>query len=81
MSLPALTLYTRADCPLCEAMQEDLTAFQQQHAFSLNLVDIDSDSYLQLRYGERVPLLAAGEEELCHYRFNEEVLLHYFRNR
>ena len=74
---PTLTVYTRSGCHLCEDMLRELESFQRQHEFSLNVVDIDADSYLQLRYGERVPILAAGEQEICHYRLNTDLLLNY----
>lgn len=70
-----LTLYMRVGCHLCEQMQVQLEILQQRHNFSLNIVDIDTDNYLKLRYGERVPLLAAGEQELCHFHLDEGVLL------
>lgn len=76
---PTLTLYTRVGCHLCEDMEQQLELLQQ-HGFSLNVVDIDADSYLKLRYGERVPVLAAGELEICHYHLNRDVVLEYFRN-
>jgi glutaredoxin len=77
---PTLTLYTRVGCHLCEDMEQQLELLQQQHGFSLNVVDIDADSYLKLRYGKRVPVLAAGEQEICHYHLNRDVVLEYFRN-
>ncbi|MEN8215401.1 MAG: glutaredoxin family protein [Pseudomonadota bacterium] len=61
---PALTLYTRVGCHLCDEMKLQLELFQQQFYFSLNIVDIDADSYLKRRYSERVPVLAAGEREI-----------------
>lgn len=75
----ALTLYTRHGCHLCETMQQQLAQLQIQHGFSLNIVDIDADSYLRMRYDELVPVLAAGETELFHYQLNEAVLLQYLR--
>ena len=75
-----LTLYTRVGCHLCDEMKQALVLFQQQYDFSLNIVDIDTDSYLKLRYGERVPVLAAGDQELCHYHLNEKLLLDYFKS-
>jgi len=49
-----------------------LELFQQQYCFSLNVVDIDADSYLKLRYGERVPVLAAGDMDICYYHLNKD---------
>ncbi len=76
---PALTLYTRVGCHLCNEMKQQLDILQQQYEFSLNLVDIDADSYLKLRYGERIPVLAIGEREICHYHLNNELLMECFR--
>ena len=39
-------------------------------AFEVEVVDVDSNPLLARRYGERVPLLAHGETELCHYRLD-----------
>jgi len=69
-----LTLYTRNGCHLCDDMERALTVLQQQYNFSLNVVDIDRDSYLQFRYDERVPVLADGETEICHYHLNEDMV-------
>ncbi|MDM8558705.1 glutaredoxin family protein [Candidatus Parabeggiatoa sp. HSG14] len=76
---PTLTLYTRVGCHLCEEMKLQLTPFQQEYGFSLNVVSIDTDSYLRLRYGERVPVLAAGEREICHYHLNKKLVLDYLK--
>lgn len=75
----SLTLYTRVGCHLCEEMKQVLVLFQQRYDFSLKILDIDTDSYLKRRYDERVPVLAAGDEEICHYHFNEKLLLDYFK--
>lgn len=75
-----LTLYMRVGCHLCEQMQAQLAPLQQNYGFSLNIVDIDTDSYLKLRYSERIPVLVAGDRELCHFFLNEEILLAYFKS-
>lgn len=76
---PQLTLYTRIGCHLCDDMKEQLEALQRQYDFTLNIVDIDADNdnYLRLRYGERIPVLTIGEQEICHYYLNQELLLTY----
>lgn len=79
-TLPTLTLYTRVGCHLCEEMKCQLEQFQQQYRFSLNVVDVDADSYLKLHYGERIPVLAAGEQEICHYHLDKNVVLAYFKH-
>jgi len=77
---PTLTLYTQVGCHLCDEMKQQLEQFQKQYGFSMNVVDIDADSYIKLRYGERVPVLAAGDREICHYHFNKDLVLEYFNN-
>jgi thioredoxin reductase (NADPH) len=45
--------------------------------FPVVIVDVDSDPALELRYGERVPLLMDGETELCCYRYDPVKLAAY----
>lgn len=74
-----MTLYFKVGCHLCEEMQQQLEKFRQQYDFSLNLVDIETATYLNQRYGEWIPVLTTGNQELCHYYLNEESLLEYFQ--
>jgi len=71
---PELTLYYREGCHLCEAMLQALRGLQPQLGFALQTVDIDSDPELSRRYDEWVPVLYAGEREICHYRLDERAL-------
>ena len=47
-------------------------------AKSLEVIDVDSDAGLKSRYGERVPVLLAGGQEICHYHFDPVALGAYF---
>lgn len=78
---PLLTVYGRTWCHLCQDMLDALQALQGRHAFSLEYVDVDEDAALERRFGERVPVLAAGGRELCHYHLDEAALLAYLRER
>ena len=62
-----LTLYSRAGCHLCEDMLDTLHAFSKDLEFSVDVVDIDQEPALRRRYDTRVPVLALGEQEICHY--------------
>ncbi|MDE2366289.1 MAG: glutaredoxin family protein [Betaproteobacteria bacterium] len=75
---PTLTVYGREDCHLCQDMIAALQKLQPQLGFHFKIVDVDSDDSLKLRYGERVPVLMAGGEEVCHYYFNPAALDAYF---
>jgi len=71
---PALTLYYREGCHLCEAMLQALRGLQSCADFDLQQVDIDRDPELARRYDEWVPVLACGEEEICHYHLDPAAL-------
>ena len=75
---PVLTVYGREDCHLCQNMVATLREQQSRLCFQLEVVDVDSNDELKSRYGERVPVLVAGGEEICHYYFNPAALDAYF---
>ncbi len=52
-----LRLYTKASCPLCEAMKAELARARVQPPFRLLEVDIERDPELSARYGESIPVL------------------------
>lgn len=67
---PRLTLYSRAYCHLCDEMIIGLRGLQADFRFQLDVIDVDSDSALERRFGERVPVLVHNGQELCHYRLD-----------
>lgn len=76
---PALTLYGRAYCHLCEDMKVALEPLRRDFSFTLHEVDVDADAALEARFGELVPVLmpgapadlASGAAPLCHYFLDE----------
>ncbi|WP_354686531.1 glutaredoxin family protein [Cupriavidus necator] len=77
--MPALTLYGRAYCHLCEDMKVALESLRRDFSFVLHEIDVDADPALQDRFGELVPVLMPGPPaalqadvtELCHYFLDE----------
>jgi hypothetical protein len=65
-----LTLFVRDYCHLCDDMRHALSPLAAMFGWEVDEVDIDADAELQERWGERVPVLLAGERELCHYRID-----------
>lgn len=65
-----LTLYSRRGCHLCEEMILDLELARRGRDWTFDVVDVDGDAALAARYGERVPVLTAGERELCAGRLD-----------
>lgn len=53
-----LTLYTRADCPLCDEMKAELARVRGGPAFELEVLDIGGDPALEARHGLSIPVLA-----------------------
>jgi hypothetical protein len=76
--VPALVVYGREECHLCQDMIAALREWQARLHFHLEVVDVDSDDNLKSLYGERVPVLVAGGEEICHYYLDHVVLDAYF---
>jgi glutaredoxin len=74
----ALTLYGREHCHLCQDMIAALQELQARLSFHLDVIDVDTDSDLRLRYGERVPVLLADGEEICNYHLDPVALDAYF---
>ncbi|SPA25206.1 conserved hypothetical protein [Cupriavidus taiwanensis] len=76
---PALTLYGRAYCHLCEDMKVALEPLRRDFSFILHEVDVDADAALEARFGELVPVLMPGTPAdssahaapLCHYFLDE----------
>lgn len=73
-----LTVYGREHCHLCHDMIAALQKLQARLSFHLKVVDVDSDADLKSRYGERVPVLVSGGQEICHYHFDPVALARIF---
>jgi hypothetical protein len=71
-----LTLYSRPECHLCEALLADLLPLLGPEV-SVETVDVDSSVALERRYGLRIPVLAAGDVELSGYPLDREGVRRY----
>jgi thioredoxin reductase (NADPH) len=71
-----LTLYSRPECHLCATMHAELVPLLRGRA-RVTIVDIDADRDLERRYGERIPVLTAGNAELCCIRLDAARVEHY----
>ena len=69
-----LTLLTRADCHLCDEMLTAVQPLAAELGLALAVVDVDAEPALEAAYGERVPVLFAGDPgggvELCRFRLD-----------
>jgi hypothetical protein len=72
-----LMLLTRAYCHLCDEMRAEVALVAAAAAVPIDEIDVDADPALEARWGDRVPVLLAGERELFHYRVDRAVLTAY----
>ncbi len=56
-----LTLYTRPGCHLCDDAAVALRRLQADLPFTFSETNIDLDPSLRERYGDQIPVIAAGE--------------------
>ena len=75
-----LTVFIRRGCHLCTDMLQALERLQPEFGFEVSQVDIDSDPGLLRRYDTRVPVLLAGDTEICYYFLEEQRLRAYLRS-
>lgn len=69
-----LTLMFREYCSLCHKMRDELKPFQDEYGFGLDVLDVDDDPVLEEKYNELVPVLLAGDKEICHWYLDEKKL-------
>ena len=62
-------------------MQDQLARLGQDGSFTLTTIDIQDQPPLEARYGEWVPVLMAGEDELCHYFLDEAAFQDWLAGR
>ncbi len=62
-----LTLVSRTYCHLCHDMERALAPLMQEFAAEIEILDVDADPLLEARYGEIVPVLLHGPNELCRF--------------
>lgn len=79
-SVARLTLVTRADCQLCEELQNELEALRGCYPLpAVALADVDADPQLLQRYGLKVPVLLLDGVPVCHFRLDRAELLRLLR--
>jgi hypothetical protein len=72
-----LTLYSRLGCHLCEDMENQLPSYLEGSLISFSTCYIEHDKELEQLYGSLVPVLKAGDREICHYFLDIKALQQY----
>jgi len=79
--MSAVTVYSRADCHLCEEAIATLRRMRDELGFRLTERDIDQDEALQRAYFERVPVIVLDGEELFDFFVDEAALRERLESR
>jgi hypothetical protein len=79
-ALPALVVYSRDGCHLCDEMIAGLRQLRARFSFTLEIVDIDTDPVLEAHYGEHVPVLLGGGRELCRHDLEPDRVTWWLRH-
>ena len=69
-----VTLYAKPGCHLCEEARAVLDGVRAETPFELREVDVSLDPALHRRYGERIPVVEVGGQELFEYHVEPRVL-------
>lgn len=72
---PAVTLYTRKGCCLCDDAKRVLEAARRRADFQLEEIDIDTDPGLQKLYNDEVPVIAINGAKAFKYHVSVDELL------
>lgn len=72
-----LTLVVRAYCHLCDEMRAALLPLASAAGVAVSEIDVDSDPALEARWGDAVPVLLAGQRELCRYRIDRPAVTEF----
>ena len=72
--LPAVTLYGKPDCHLCDEAEERLTRLSRQRGLTYRKVDIQSSPDLFARFRYRIPVVEVEGGTTLDWPITEEQL-------
>jgi glutaredoxin len=74
MARPAVTLYTRVGCHLCDVAKGVLDEVRRERPFELTTIDVDSNAALAELYGDEVPVVEIGGRKAFKFRVDADAL-------
>ena len=72
--MTVLTLYGKPGCHLCHEARAEIERVRAERPFDLEEIDVSLDPGLQREYGERIPVVAIGGEDVLELRVRAEEL-------
>lgn len=73
------TVMSREWCHLCHDLLDRLRPLAAELGWSVCVLDVDADPELEARWDELVPVVLAGDMELCRYHLDEGAIRAYCR--
>lgn len=71
---PAVVLYTRRNCHLCDAAKEVLEAVRGRVALDLAVIDVDTDPALAEKFGHEVPVVFVNGRKAFKFKVDAAIL-------
>ena len=71
-SLPAVTMYSRKNCHLCEVAKDVVESAHNDAEFSFEVIFIDGDATLEKEYGEEFPVTLINGKRHDYFKVNRE---------
>ncbi|NMG44206.1 glutaredoxin family protein [Aromatoleum toluvorans] len=68
---------SREWCHLCHDLVGQLQPLAAELGWAVRVLDVDADPQLEARWDELVPVVLAGDTELCHYHLDEAAIRAY----
>jgi len=69
-------MYTKPECSLCEKMKEAILDVSKNSQLTLEEINISGNQELEKSFGEKIPLLLHGKEEIAMYKISRAQLIH-----
>ena len=74
MNQPAVFVYSRPGCHLCEQLIEELAPLLRGRA-RLEVRNIDGHGPWQRQFGTRIPVVEIGGRVICEYHLDRDAVL------
>ena len=76
--MPAIEVYTRRGCHLCELLIEELLEMAEGR-LELDICDIDTRDDWRQKYDRRVPVVRYDGQFICQYHLDRDALTRILR--
>jgi len=73
-NLIQIDIYSRPGCHLCDDAKEVIERVRRRYAFSLRIINIESDPELEKAYGEEIPVVCINGNKAFKYHVDEREL-------